>query len=116
MTTSTTQRKAKAVPAKAKQAKATKAEPAKATKVPRLSGADRAKAAKQSVALRDKKNLSWVKIAEAIGTTPRMANRLYDEVKGKGAHHGLLPGKGGRTASKATIAKEAKLRKAKATK
>jgi hypothetical protein len=45
-----------------------------------------------------KQNLSWVRIADEIGNgcTPRMALRMYDARLGEGAHHGLLPGKGGR--------------------
>lgn len=60
-------------------------------------GTKRTQMAKRSVTLRDKNHLSWVQIADKLGCTPRMANRLYDEVKGKGAHYGLLEGKGGRT-------------------
>lgn len=48
------------------------------------------------VSMRDKKNLSWAVIAEALDIAPRTARRIYDEKKGAGAHHGLLPGKGGR--------------------
>ena len=65
-----------------------------ATKEGTLNGTVAAKV----VRLRDKQQMSWVKIAEEIGNgcTPRMALRIYDAKKGPGAHHGLLPGKGGR--------------------
>lgn len=58
----------------------------------------RAAARRKVVAMRDnKKNpASWAEIAQALEVAPRTARRLYDEVKGEGAHHGLLPGKGGR--------------------
>jgi hypothetical protein len=55
-----------------------------------------ASVATKVVRLRDVGQLSWVKIGEEIGCTPRMALRMYDAKKGPGAHHGLLPGKGGR--------------------
>lgn len=48
------------------------------------------------VNLRDKKAFSWVMIGNELGVAPRTARRLYDELKGAGAHHGLLEGKGGR--------------------
>lgn len=48
------------------------------------------------VSLRDKKNQSWASIAATLDIAPRTARRIYDEKKGAGAHHGLLPGKGGR--------------------
>ena len=48
------------------------------------------------VNLRDKKQLAWAVIGQEVGVAPRTARRLYDEVKGAGAHVGLLPGKGGR--------------------
>lgn len=40
---------------------------------------------------------SWATIAAKLDIAPRTARRLYDEKNGAGAHHGLLPGKGGRT-------------------
>ena len=58
-------------------------------------GAQRTNKTKQVVSLRDKKLQSWASIGETIGVSPRTARRLYDEAKGEGAHHGLLPGKGG---------------------
>jgi len=63
----------------------------------------RATQKRKVVAMRDnKKNpASWAEIAEAIGTSPKKARTLYDEVKGAGAHHGLLPGKGGRQVAQA---------------
>lgn len=48
---------------------------------------------------RDEKGLSWAQIAAKLDVSPGTARRLYDEVKGEGAHHGLLPGKGGRVAA-----------------
>lgn len=56
----------------------------------------RAKDRKFVVTQRDTKKLSWADIAEVLGVAPRTARRMYDEVKGEGAHHGLLEGKGGR--------------------
>lgn len=56
---------------------------------------------KKVVSMRDTKKTSWAVIAEAIGVAPRTARRIYDEVKGEGAHHGLLEGKGGRTVAAA---------------
>jgi DNA-directed RNA polymerase specialized sigma24 family protein len=73
---------------------ATKAAPKATTKAP-----DKARTTTQKrvVTLRDTKQQSWAQIGEAIGVAPRTVRRLYDEVKGEGAHHGLLEGKGGRT-------------------
>lgn len=48
------------------------------------------------VRLRDKQEMSWAQIAAKLDIAPRTARRLYDEKMGEGAHHGLLPGKGGR--------------------
>lgn len=48
------------------------------------------------VRLRDKQEMSWAAIAAKFDIAPRTARRLYDEKMGEGAHHGLLPGKGGR--------------------
>lgn len=66
------------------------------------------------VTMRDKQNKSWAVIGEAIGVAPRTARRLYDEVKGEGAHHGLLEGKGGRRPVAKPAAKKAAAKKAKA--
>ncbi len=63
-----------------------------ATKEGTLNGTVAAKV----VRLRDKQQMSSVKIGAEVGCTPRMALRIYDAKKGAGAHHGLLPGKGGR--------------------
>lgn len=41
---------------------------------------------------------SWVTIGNALDVSPSTARRIYDEVHGKGAHHGILDGKGGRIA------------------
>lgn len=93
-------------------AKATSKAQAKATSKPKA----QAKAkrftpaqAKKVVTMRDRKTnpASWVVIGEAVGCAPRTARRLYDSVKGQGAHHGLLTGKGGRTVTKAQAKKAA---------
>ncbi len=48
--------------------------------------------------MRDVNLMSWVAIADKLGCAPRTARRLYNEKAGReGMHHGLLPGKGGRT-------------------
>jgi hypothetical protein len=47
---------------------------------------------------------SWATIATALEIAPRTARRMFDEVNGEGAHHGLLPGKGGRTVAPAAEA------------
>lgn len=44
---------------------------------------------------------SWKVIADSLGIAPRTARRLYDEKNGEGSHHGLIPGKGGRTVTAA---------------
>lgn len=44
---------------------------------------------------------SWATIAAKLDIAPRTARRLYDEKNGAGSHHGLLPGKGGRTVANA---------------
>lgn len=80
-----------------KKAVAKKAQPKATPTTERITGAKRTTLAKKCVTLRDKGRKSWVQIGVACGIHPRMANRLYDEVKGKGAHYGLLEGKGGRT-------------------
>ena len=67
-----------------------------AAKMVKIGKANRGTAAKSIVSMRDKKGLSWAEIATAKGIAPRTARRLYDSVMGEGAHHGLLPGKGGR--------------------
>lgn len=62
-------------------------------------GTRQAKVMDRVVRLRDKNELSWVTIATELDIAPRTARRIYDERKGAGAHHGLLPGKGGRQVS-----------------
>jgi len=57
---------------------------------------------------RDQKKMSWATIGEGIGVSPKTARRMYDEVKGEGAHHGLLEGKGGRTPTTKPVAKATK--------
>lgn len=52
--------------------------------------------AQQVVRLRDKQHLSWNDIGETVDRAAATCRRLYDELKGEGAHVGLLPGKGGR--------------------
>lgn len=53
--------------------------------------------AKSIVAKRDKQGMSWGDIAEALDIAPRTVRRIYDEVKGEGAHFASrIPGKGGR--------------------
>jgi hypothetical protein len=98
---STTKRTTKAAPkAKAKATTVRKSSTkAKATKAsaPRVTGAKRTALAKAVVTMRTKQSKSWAQIATAKGVAPRTARRLFDEVKGEGAHHGLLAGKGGRT-------------------
>lgn len=79
---------------------ATKATPAKRVKFAKFANKDgtlNGNVVSKIIRLR-KQNLSWVRIAEEVGNgcTPRMALRMYDERLGEGAHHGLLPGKGGR--------------------
>lgn len=63
------------------------------------SAAERNALAKKVVTLRDRKKnpLSWMEIGAELKIKGRMAVRLYDSVKGAGAHYGLLEGKGGRT-------------------
>jgi predicted DNA-binding transcriptional regulator YafY len=52
---------------------------------------------KKVTQMRDTKKMSWAQIAAALEVAPRTARRMYDELNGEGAHHGLLEGKGGRT-------------------
>lgn len=94
-TTTTTARKAPAkAPAKAKAPTTAKA-PAKAkpsaaaAKVAKLRGAP-GKATE--------KTPSWATIGKSLTppVSPATARRLYDSVHGTGAHHGLIPGRGGR--------------------
>ena len=63
----------------------------------------RAAQRRTAVSMRDaKKNpASWAQIAAKLGVSAKTARRLYDEIKGEGAHHGLLEGKGGRTVAAA---------------
>lgn len=77
-------------------AKATAAKRVKFAKFATKDGKLNGNIATKVIRLRDKQNMSWVKIGAEIGCTPRMALRIYDERLGEGAHHGLLPGKGGR--------------------
>jgi len=67
-----------------------------AAKMTKIGKTTRANARKSIVSRRDKKNESWAVIGSALGLAPRTVRRMYDEAKGEGAHHGLLPGKGGR--------------------
>lgn len=66
-------------------------------------GNDRHAIALEVVRLRDEQRLSWQKISYRMPeyTSIPIAYMLYDEIKGKGAHHGRLPGKGGRVPEKA---------------
>lgn len=57
---------------------------------------ERVRLAQRVVRARDKQHKSWVSIASDYDVSAGTARRLYDEVKGAGAHVGLLPGKGGR--------------------
>lgn len=61
-------------------------------------GARSSATAKKVVSLRDNKGLAWRAIAEQLEVAPRTVRRIYDEVKGEGAHFASrLEGKGGRT-------------------
>lgn len=51
------------------------------------------------VRMRDKEHKTWKAIGDEFGISPSLARTLYDEKRGNGAHYGLLPGKGGRTAA-----------------
>lgn len=125
MAVSTKATKAKATTTKGKAAPATKAKAATTTKA---TAAQRAAMAKRVVALRhgkggtvaQPKGMSWAQCAAAVPGVggPAMARRLYNSVHGTGAHHGLLPGKGGRRpVAPAPAAKATKgTAKAKATK
>lgn len=97
--------------AKATAKRTTKAAPVKASG--RGKFAKRGSLVTKVVRLRDKNQSSWATIAAEVDCAPRTARRLYDESKGTGAHHGLLPGKGGRSVVKATAKRTPK---AKATK
>lgn len=59
-------------------------------------GSQRHNMAKKVYRLRTKKLMSWVAIGAEMDITPRMANRLFQEVAGKHQQHDHLPGKGGR--------------------
>lgn len=100
MATTKSTRSTKATTAKAKVQKAAAKRQPKATKAQVKGnakfGAQRQNVRRRVVSMRDKKNLSWAAIASELGVAPRTARRLYNEVKGEGAHHGLLAGKGGR--------------------
>lgn len=68
-----------------------------ARKFTKVDGTRNAKVLNDVVRLRTKQEMSWAQIAEKLEIAPRTARRLFDEKMGAGAHHGLLPGKGGRT-------------------
>lgn len=93
--------KTTAASAKAKVAKKVSARQTKSSKTQVRGnakfGGQRQNIRRKVVSLRDSKKLSWASIAAEIGVAPRTARRLYNEVKGEGAHHGLLEGKGGRS-------------------
>lgn len=61
-----------------------------------MANKERVRLAQRVVRARDKQKKSWIVIASEYGISAGTARRLYDEVKGDGAHIGLLPGKGGR--------------------
>lgn len=69
----------------------------------------RRKLAQQVVRLRDKQHLSWNDIGDEVERSAATCRRLYDELKGDGAHVGLLPGRGGRlpVAKPATVRRKA---------
>lgn len=71
-----------------------------------VEGAARKALATKVVKLRDdaKALNSWGRVARAAGVSARSARKLYDEVKGAGAHYGNLPGKGGRTPAAKKVA------------
>ena len=81
--------KAPAKKAPVAKAPAKKAPSAAATKVAKLRGAP-GKATE--------KTPSWATIGKSLTppVSPATARRLYDSVHGAGAHHGLIPGRGGR--------------------
>lgn len=84
------------------KASATKKAPAKASaksKKHATKDGARSKAVLNRVVKMRQGGASWRTIGNAIETSPRTALRMYDEVMGKGAHHGLLEGKGGRTSA-----------------
>jgi hypothetical protein len=53
---------------------------------------------KRVVRMRDRDEMSWAAIAEALEIAPRTARRIYDEAKGDGAHFESRPLVGGRPA------------------
>lgn len=68
------------------------------TKFTTQAGTRNATIAKKVVNLRDKKGLAWRAIAADLEVAPRTVRRIYDEVKGAGAHFdSRIEGKGGRT-------------------
>jgi hypothetical protein len=75
-----------------------------ARKFTKADGTRTAKVLNDVVRLRDKGEMSWAGIAAKLEIAPRTARRLYDEKMGEGAHHGLLPGKGGRRPVEAATA------------
>lgn len=65
-------------------------------------GGRQANIAKTVVARRDKKGQAWRTIAADLEVAPRTVRRIYDEVKGEGAHFASrVPGKGGRVRAEA---------------
>jgi hypothetical protein len=84
----------------------------------RITGKDRESAVKTVVRMRDIDQVSWRTIANELEVSPRTTRAMYDSHYGEGAHHGLLPGKGGRhPVAKEEVAPEPKkaTRTAKAT-
>lgn len=65
-------------------------------------GSRQSNVAKKVVSLRDNKGLAWRAIAAELEVAPRTVRRIYDEVKGEGAHFASrIEGKGGRTQAQA---------------
>jgi hypothetical protein len=58
-------------------------------------GSQRDNVRRKVIRMREQDLMSWASIGEELGLAPRTVRRLYQEKVGKGAHHGLLPGKGG---------------------
>lgn len=71
---------------------------AKFTKHTNKDGSRNKSVAKRIVRMRDKDNLSWRNIAAELEIAPRTVRRMYDEVKGEGAHFSSRPLVGGRPA------------------
>lgn len=64
-------------------------------------GRNRFNTARKVTRMRNKDQMSWAEIGKALEIAPRTARRLFQEANGVGSHHGLLPGKGGRTVAAA---------------